>query len=173
MVGTDAGSTRDMPMHVVHDEGERQDMDKGGYARQGMYAESLRVDVLGFWGGVTVDEGCPWQGEGSGKANMIGKPFALCKVCAHITLLKRYPTAPSSSPTSPSCSPTLPPPITRLSAQPPTPIRPFVHSPSHPLPFAHSFVHPATHSHSPIRSFTQPPTPVRPFIHSPSHPPRL
>ena len=50
-VGTDAGSTRDMPVRVVHDEGERQDTDKGGYARQGMYAESLRVDALGFCGG--------------------------------------------------------------------------------------------------------------------------
>ena len=96
-------------------------------------------------GGVTADEGCPWQGEGSGKANAIGKPFALCKVHTRITPLKHYPTAPSSSPTLPSCLPTLPPPVTRSSAQPPTPVHPFVHSPSHPLPFAHSFVHPATH----------------------------
>ena len=48
MVGTNAGSTRDMPVHVVHNEGEQQDMDKGGYTRRGMYAESLRVDALGF-----------------------------------------------------------------------------------------------------------------------------
>ena len=38
-------------MHVVHDEGERQDMHKGGYAQRGMYTVSLRVDALGFWGG--------------------------------------------------------------------------------------------------------------------------
>ena len=43
MVGTNAGGTRDMPMHVVHNKGERQDTDKGGYAWRGMYAESLRV----------------------------------------------------------------------------------------------------------------------------------
>ena len=79
-----------MPMRVVHNEGERQDTDKGGYARRGMYAESLRVDTLGFCGrGVTADKGCLWQGEGSGRANAIGKPFALCKACACITLLKR------------------------------------------------------------------------------------
>ena len=126
---------------------------------------------MGFCGGeVTVDEGRPRQGEGSRKVNAIGKLFALCKARARITPLKRYPTAPSSSPTSPSCSPTLLPPITRLSAQPPTPIRPFVHSPSHPLPFAHLFVRPATHSRSPICSFSQPPTPIRPFVRSPSHP---
>ena len=47
-------------------------MDKGGYAWQGMYAESLRVDTLGFCGwGVMVDEGHLWQGEGSGRANTI------------------------------------------------------------------------------------------------------
>ena len=51
MVGKDAGGTMDMPVCVVHNEGERQDTDKGGYARRGMYAESLRVDVLGFCGG--------------------------------------------------------------------------------------------------------------------------
>ena len=89
MVGTNAGGTRDMPMRVVHNEGEWQDTDKGGYAQQGMYAESLRVDVLGFCGqGVTADEGRLWQGEGSGRANAIGKPFALCKAHARITLLK-------------------------------------------------------------------------------------
>ena len=78
MVGKDAGGTMDMPVCVVHDEGERQDMDKGGYARWGMYAESLRVGALGFCGwGVTADKGCPWQGEGSGRANTIGKLFAL------------------------------------------------------------------------------------------------
>ena len=89
-VGTNAGSTRDMPMHVVHNESERQDTDKGGYARQGMYTESLRVDALGFCGqGVTVDEGRLWQGEGSRRANAIGKLFALCKACTCITLLKR------------------------------------------------------------------------------------
>ena len=88
-VGMDAGSTRDMPMCVVHNEGEWQDTDKGGYAWWGMYAESLRVDTLGFCGwGVMVDEGHPWQGEGSGRVNAIGKPFALCKACALITLLK-------------------------------------------------------------------------------------
>ena len=86
-VGTNAGGTRDMPVRVVHNEGEQQDTDKGGYARQGIYAESLRVDVLGFCGrGVTVDEGHLWQGEG--RANTIGKPLALCKVHARITLLK-------------------------------------------------------------------------------------
>ena len=54
-----------------------------------MYAESLRVDALGFCGwGVMADEGHLWQGEGSGRANAIGKPFALCKVCTRITLLK-------------------------------------------------------------------------------------
>ena len=74
--------------YVLYNEGEQQDMDKGGYAWQGMYTESLRVDALGFCGrGVTADEGRPWQGEGS--ANTIGKPFALCKACARITLLKR------------------------------------------------------------------------------------
>ena len=31
-VSMDAGSTRDMPVCGVHDEGERQDTDKGGYA---------------------------------------------------------------------------------------------------------------------------------------------
>ena len=83
--GRYCGGTRDMP--VVHDEGEWQDMDKGGYTWQGMYAESLRVDALGFCGwGVTADEGHLWQGEGSTHA--IGKPFALCKACARITLLK-------------------------------------------------------------------------------------
>ena len=71
-------------------EGEWQDTDKGGYARQGMYAESLRVDALGFCGrGVTADEGRLWQGEGSGRVNAIGKQFALCKVRARITPLKR------------------------------------------------------------------------------------
>ena len=88
-VGTDTGGTRDMPVHVVHDEGEWQDTDKGGYTWQGMYAESLRVDALGFCGqGVMADEGCPWQGEGSGRANAIGKLFASCKACTHITPLK-------------------------------------------------------------------------------------
>ena len=87
-VGTNAGGTRDMAVHVVHNKGEWQDTDKGGYARWGMYAESLRVDALGFCGwGVMADEGRPWQGEGS--VNAIGKPFALCKACARITLLKR------------------------------------------------------------------------------------
>ena len=38
--------------------------------------------------GVTADEGRPWQGEGSGRANAIGKPFALCKARTRITLLK-------------------------------------------------------------------------------------
>ena len=76
--------------YVLYNEGERQDMDKGGYARWGMYAESLRVGALGFCGwGVMVDEGHPWQGEGSGRANVIGKPFALCKACTRITLLIR------------------------------------------------------------------------------------
>ena len=89
-VGTNAGGTRDMPVRVVHNEGERQDTDKGGYAWWGMYAESLRVDALGFCGwGVTADKGHPWLGEGSGRANAIGKLFALCKACARITLLKR------------------------------------------------------------------------------------
>ena len=88
-VGMDAGGTRDMPVHVVHDEGEWQDTDKGRYTRQGMYAESLRVDTLGFCGwGVMAGKGHPWQGEGSGRANTIGKPFALCKVCTLITLVK-------------------------------------------------------------------------------------
>ena len=60
------------------------------YTRLGMYAESLRVDVLGFCGwGVMVDEGHPWQGEGSGRANTVGKPFALCKAHALITWVKR------------------------------------------------------------------------------------
>ena len=94
MVGTNAGSTRDMPVHVVHNEGEQQDMDKGGYARWGMYAESLRVGTLGFCGqGVMVDKGHPWQGEGSGRVNAIGKPFALqrfslCKVRLILNLLQ-------------------------------------------------------------------------------------
>ena len=70
-------------------EGEWQDMDKGGYAQWRMYPESLGVDALGFCGqGVMVDEGRPWQGEGSRRANAIGKPFALCKACARITPLK-------------------------------------------------------------------------------------
>ena len=57
-------------------EGERQDTDKGGYAWQGMYTESLRVDMLGFCGqGVTADEGHLWQGEGSRRANkMVDTP---------------------------------------------------------------------------------------------------
>ena len=35
VVSMDAGGTRDVPVRVVHDEGERQDTDKGGYARRG------------------------------------------------------------------------------------------------------------------------------------------
>ena len=49
-VSKDAGGTMDMPVRVVHDEGEWQDTDKGGYARREMYAESLRVGALGFCG---------------------------------------------------------------------------------------------------------------------------
>ena len=71
-VSMDVSGTRDMPVHVVHNEGECQwqDTDKGGYARRGMYTESLRVDTLRFCGrGVTADEGRPWQREGSRRAN--------------------------------------------------------------------------------------------------------
>ena len=66
-VGMDAGSTRDMPMRVVHNKGERQDTDKGGYAQWGMYAESLRVDTLGFCG-----QGVWWTRVACGRGREVG-----------------------------------------------------------------------------------------------------
>ena len=68
-VSTDASGTRDMPVRVVHNEGEQRDTDKEGYAWRGMYAESLRVDVGVLWVGGYGRRGQPvagggkWEGE--------------------------------------------------------------------------------------------------------------
>ena len=89
-VSTDAGSTRDMPMHVVHERVSSRTRTRGDTHGRGCMQRASGWTPLGFYGrGVMADEGRPWQGEGSRRANMIGKPFALCKAHACITPLKR------------------------------------------------------------------------------------
>ena len=59
-VGRDAGGTRDVPLRVVHDEGERQDTDKGGYARRGCAQRAAGWTRWGsVGGGLWRDEGRP------------------------------------------------------------------------------------------------------------------
>ena len=89
VVSMDTGGTRDMPVRVVHKSVSGRTWTRGDTHSGGCTQRASGWMLLGFCGqGVTADKDWPWQGEGSRRANMIGKPFALCKACAYITPLK-------------------------------------------------------------------------------------